>query len=119
MLAHPACFRLLAGSPADGWCQALVIEGFGGTSDAGDDLSEPRVPPFAGLRTRDALYVEYQTEERELYNLAADPDETENVIARADPSTVAALASRLAGVRTVRGADARAREDQLLALPLP
>jgi N-acetylglucosamine-6-sulfatase len=110
---------LLRGQSPDRWRQALLLEGFGGLGDnSASTIVEP-VPPFTGLRTANALYVEYATGERELYNLADDPGETINLINRANRDTVAALAGRLASLRTAREAAARTLEDAPLAAPLP
>ena len=57
------------------------------------------------IRTPDWTYVEYGTGERELYDLARDPDQLDNVVETADPALVAALAARLAELRTCAGAE--------------
>jgi N-acetylglucosamine-6-sulfatase len=111
---------LFGGETPSTWRQSLVIEGFGGTGD--DDADGARgepVPPFAALRTNDALYVEYDSGERELYNLADDPGELENVVKRADQSTVANLAGRLARLRKAGGKNGRSLEDAPVSLDLP
>jgi N-acetylglucosamine-6-sulfatase len=110
---------LLRGAKPDGWRQALLIEGFGGDSDDSAPAAGEPVPPFAGVRTVDALYVEYDTGERELYNLAADPGETENLISEVDGMTAGAFAGRVARLRTAAGAASRALENAPLALSLP
>jgi arylsulfatase A-like enzyme len=66
---------------------------------------------FDGIRTPDWTYVEYGTGERELYDLARDPDQLDNVVETADPALVAALAARLAELRTCAGAGCRRLED--------
>jgi N-acetylglucosamine-6-sulfatase len=73
------------------------------------------VPSYHGLRTRDALYVEYATGERELYDLARDPAQLENAIGSADAARLAALAGRVTALRSCAGARCRALEDE----PLP
>jgi arylsulfatase A-like enzyme len=63
---------------------------------AGDEV----IPPWWEVRTQRFAYVEYQTDERELYDLRADPSELRNVVD--DPAyaaTVAHLADRLASLR--------------------
>ena len=70
-----------------------------------------RSAQFDGIRTADWAYVEYGTGELELYDLARDPDQLDNVIDTADPALVAALAARLAELRTCRGAECRGLED--------
>jgi hypothetical protein len=94
-----------------------VLEGFGGTGD--DSGGGEPVPPFAGLRTNDAAYIEYDSGERELYNLTADPAQLENLIKRADKSSVANLAGRLARLRKAGGKSGRALEDAPFSLVMP
>jgi len=62
------------------------------------------------LRTQDRLYVEYQTGERELYDLSSDPDELESLYPAADPGLVAKLSARMAELRRCAGANCRAAE---------
>jgi N-acetylglucosamine-6-sulfatase len=66
---------------------------------------------FDAIRTPDWTYVEYGTGERELYDLARDPDQLDNVVETADPALVTALAARLAELRTCAGAECRRLED--------
>jgi N-acetylglucosamine-6-sulfatase len=68
---------------------------------------------FDAIRTTGWTYVEYGTGERELYDLAADPYQLDNVVETADPALVAALATRLAELRTCGGAECRRLEDLL------
>ena len=70
-----------------------------------------RSAQFDAVRTTGWTYVEYGTGERELYDLARDPDQLENVIATADPALVAALAARLTELRTCAAAECRRLED--------
>jgi N-acetylglucosamine-6-sulfatase len=77
---------LLDGSVAD-WRDALILEGWS-TRD-GDDF-------FQALRTADRKYVRHPTGETELYDLAADPYELDNLAGRAEQAAeVARLAARL------------------------
>jgi arylsulfatase A-like enzyme len=66
---------------------------------------------FDAIRTPDWTYVEYGTGERELYDLARDPYQLDNVVETADPALVAALSARLAELRTCAGAACRSLED--------
>ncbi len=62
----------------------------------------PAVPPWWGVRTTDGRwrYVEWDTGERELYDLTADPWELTNVAGDPDyAETEAALAIRLEELR--------------------
>jgi hypothetical protein len=61
--------------------------------------------PFAGLRTDGFVYLEYANGDRELYDLAKDPDELQSV--HADPAYADVrdeLARRLAALRGCAGA---------------
>jgi arylsulfatase A-like enzyme len=66
---------------------------------------------FDAIRTPEWSYVEYGTGERELFDLARDPHQLDNVVETADPALVAALAGRLAELRTCAGAECRRLED--------
>jgi N-acetylglucosamine-6-sulfatase len=66
---------------------------------------------YDAIRTTDWTYVEYGTGERELYDLAGDPHQLENVVDTADPALVAALAARLDELRLCGGAECRQLED--------
>ena len=48
------------------------------------------IPPYVGVRTATFTYVEYSTGERELYDVATDPYELQNLASRASPTTLAA-----------------------------
>ena len=76
---------------------------------AADEID--RSAQFDAIRTAAWTYVEYGTGERELYDLARDPHQLENVVETADPALVAALAARLAELRTCEGAECRRLED--------
>ena len=61
-----------------------------------------KIPDYAGVRTDRYLYVEYVNGDRELYDLATDPDEMHN-LAGTRPDVEAALAARVAALRSCRG----------------
>ncbi|MBX6381877.1 MAG: sulfatase [Microbispora sp.] len=64
----------------------------------------PNSPPsYAMVRTERYAYVEYETGERQLYDLWNDPAELHNIAATADPGLTAALAARLALLRSCSG----------------
>jgi arylsulfatase A-like enzyme len=81
--------------------------------DAGKELGRdiviengPGAEHFAGLRTRNFLYIEYADGARELYDLRRDPDQLQSL--HADPAYAglrAELARRLALLRDCKGAD--------------
>jgi arylsulfatase A-like enzyme len=70
-----------------------------------------RSAQYDAIRTADWIYIEYGTGERELYDLAGDPLQLDNVVESADPALVAALAARLAELRTCAGSECRRLED--------
>ena len=127
------------GPSPDGWRQALLLEhGFPGdppvlTPDLPDEIDpadddqddaeaedvavaatavRPRAAPvFQGLRTTHPLsYVEYVTGERELYDLATDPNQLRNGYGTADPALTARLAAWLQVLRDCAGAACRNAE---------
>lgn len=74
------------------WRTAVLVEskaGFG--EEPPDDM-----PAYAAVRTEDVSYVEYETGERELYDLARDPDELENLVGVVDQGRISRLHERLA-----------------------
>lgn len=68
------------------------------------------IPAYRGIRTKDYLYVEYVTGERELYDLNKDPYELQNLSATADPALLKQLSSWLAELRRCVAASCRAAE---------
>ena len=81
--------------------------------DAGISMAEvERAGHFNGLMTKEQLYVEYaDTGERELYELAADPYQLNNVAKEAAPAFLAMLSGRVADLVSCAGAECRQIED--------
>jgi len=71
------------------------------------------IPDYQALRTREFLYVEYGTGERELYNLRTDPWEMESFHATADSALLTQLTSALGKLRRCAGVSCRAAERAL------
>lgn len=67
------------------------------------------IPGFAAIRTKDYLYVEYVTGERELYDLRADPYQLESLHSVAAPSLLGGLSEQLARLKACAGANCRER----------
>ncbi len=67
-------------------------------------------PGLEAIRTQRHLYVEYDTGERELYDLKKDPYELRNIYEGADPGLLRRLQERLGQLRGCAGADCRAVE---------
>ena len=68
-------------------------------------------PGLEAVRTADHLYVEYETGERELYDLKEDPYQLRNRYDTADPNLVRRMEERLGTLRGCAGATCRATED--------
>jgi N-acetylglucosamine-6-sulfatase len=66
---------------------------------------------FNAIRTRDVIYVEYGTGERELYDLRQDPHQLVNAVEEADPALVEALAARMHELEVCSGEECRSLED--------
>jgi arylsulfatase A-like enzyme len=108
------------------WRQAFLVE-------AATELGRTPVPPISGdqlpedwrhvphkdwgrpgleaIRTKERLYVEYGTGERELYDLKEDPYELNSVYKSTDPRLLRRLQGRLAVLRECSGATCRAAEE--------
>lgn len=70
-------FLLLMENPSAPWRDGFLIEQY---QDDGEDRSMTSlVPAYVGFRTDEWKYVEYETGERELYNLLNDPYEMNNL----------------------------------------
>ncbi len=119
---------LLSSAPPPAWRQGFLVELFGvvrarnqpapDPAEADDD--GPAVPPYRALRTADALYVEYETGERELYDLRADPHQLDNLAPAADSAALAPFSARLADLAECATDACRAAEDAPApATPVP
>jgi N-acetylglucosamine-6-sulfatase len=88
---------LLSRTPADlgQWRQELLVEYWA--------ADEEGIPNWTALRTDKLTYVEYATGERELYELADDPFELDNLNEATPAPDLAALNERLARLRGCHG----------------
>ena len=68
-------------------------------------------PGLVAVRTEGHLYVEYETGERELYNLREDPYQLDNHYGEANPALLKRLKGHLEALRECSGADCPAAED--------
>lgn len=123
---------LTSTSPPSVWRKVLLLEHAGPSlTEASDDpLLEPQddfdvqaaatggAPVFVGLRTKSQAlsghgpinYVEYDTGERELYDLSIDPDQLNNGYATAGTPLKADLSAWLASLRQAAGQTLRNAE---------
>jgi len=88
---------------ATDWRSAFLVEGY---------ASEKAVhrPPYRAVRTTDRLYVEYDTGERELYDMRADPYQLESQHETADPEFIAHLEEQLDELLDCAGESCRTAE---------
>ena len=114
----------LRGATPSAWRKALLLEHAGPsiTLPSDDPLLEPPdafdiqavasggAPIFAGLRTAENTYVEYDNGERELYNLATDPAELDNAYSTANPALKTNLSQWLGSLRSASGSTLRSAE---------
>ncbi|MGI8855366.1 MAG: sulfatase family protein [Thermomicrobiales bacterium] len=95
-----------------GNAKATRAAGTTASSGTGAGKASLGLPEFHGLRTKDYVYIEYVTKERELYDLTKDPNELQSTAGNADPALLNQLAARLAELQKGAGAAMRAAEQQ-------
>ncbi len=106
----------------DHWRQGVLIEHYPGTepfmSKSEKKLfqfsQKPHLTAYKAVRSNHYLYVEYQSGERELYDLRKDPDELRNIVKEADPTLVKRLSAWIGHVAQCGGAGCREAEDAKL-----
>ncbi|MFB4282405.1 sulfatase [Nonomuraea sp. MTCD27] len=96
---------LLKGTPPGDWRKQVLIE-FSRPADPSSAAQTP-VPAYQALRTDQYTYVRYETGERQLYDLHADPYQLRNLAEYADPALVGRLDQRLTGMAGCSGATCR------------
>ncbi|MDX6380132.1 MAG: N-acetylglucosamine-6-sulfatase, partial [Rubrobacteraceae bacterium] len=88
---------LLRGEDPSSWRSAVLLEGFQKPN------KKRSLPPYEAIRTETHKYVEYDTGDKELYDLETDPYELDNIYESADSSLVADLKARLDALRSCAG----------------
>ncbi|MCJ7434138.1 MAG: DUF4976 domain-containing protein, partial [Anaerolineales bacterium] len=73
-------FLKLLSDPTAVWRDGFLIEQYQDAEEEGGMTA--LVPSYVGFRTKEWKYVEYETGERELYNLLDDPFELSNLAAQ-------------------------------------
>ena len=68
------------------------------------------VPPFAGVRSDRYTYVRYDDGDRDLYDLAADPQQLQDIAASASTTLLASLDRWLHAMRKCKGEGCRLAE---------
>src|SRR3954447_1353040 len=76
--------------------------------------TETSTPPFRALRSKEILYTEYETGERELYNLRQDPYELSDIARKAPKSLLRESSHRLEALSGCAGSDCARLEDEPL-----
>ena len=105
---------LMRGEEPPSWRSAVLLEAFldgKSVSGEGDEGSRTDQTAFQAVRTETHKYVEHENGEKELYDLANDPYELENVYETADPALVEDLKARLEALRDCSGDGCREAED--------
>lgn len=95
---------------ATGWRNEVLLEGFGSESESLEGAELP-TPAFRALRTESSLYAEYDTGERELYDLKRDPDQLENIARDTPKATLVEFSRQLDALATCAAATCRVAED--------
>ncbi|MEI6361136.1 MAG: sulfatase [Actinomycetes bacterium] len=106
---------LSSGQVPGDWRTGSLSESMGRSTPKDPDYQPDAPPRFSSLRTPQWLFVVYRDGERELYDLAADPYELNNIVSTADPAIVAALNSQLQALRACQGPGCRVAD----SLPVP
>jgi N-acetylglucosamine-6-sulfatase len=102
---------LLGSSPPSSWRTAFLEEGWRPQS--------PPVPTNKGVRTQQHMYVEYDTGERELYDLSTDPYQLQSKPRTGNEQLYSTLESRLNALRACSGEGCRTAEWATTPPPSP
>jgi N-acetylglucosamine-6-sulfatase len=97
---------ILTGGTFTSWRKRILLEHWG---------EFPTIPTYAGLRTPQFLYVQYENDarDRELYDLVHDPYQTDNVSGAAEYQDIAGvLARKLDRMRGCSGDSCRLEENR-------
>ncbi len=118
--------------PPKDWRSAFMVEAatevsgtlaprLSGDQLPGDRRHAPREewgrPGLEAIRTEEHLYVEYETGERELYDLREAPHKLNNECESTDPELVRHLQRRLAALRGCSGTSCEPAEDTITFRP--
>ena len=109
---------LLTDSPPPSWREAFLEEGWPTDSDAqGTSGGLPKIPVNKGAHTQDHVFIEYETGERELYDLSKDPYQLASKPQAGNEQLYSGLNARLGNLRDCSGEGCRAAE--WASSPLP
>jgi N-acetylglucosamine-6-sulfatase len=91
---------LLSANPPASWRTAFLVE----HRRTPEEFAYVRaIPNYSAVRTARYDYVEYETGEKELYDLNADPTELTNIYASASPALLSNLRARLDALKSCAG----------------
>ncbi len=99
---------LVSASPPAPWRTAFMVEHRRFMNEGTYTVDKP---DYDAVRTSQYLYVEYQTGERELYDLSTDPYELTSLHASASPALLSDLKARLDALKSCAGAECKTAED--------
>jgi hypothetical protein len=97
-----------------GWRDVALIEGFGKETESNEG-AETSTPAFLALRSEDVLYTEYETGERELYNLRKDPYQIANIAREVSKSLLRDYSRQLEALASCAGSECARLENDPLA----
>ena len=89
--------NVLSGASPATWRSAFLIEDWSG--GGGEPLE---TPTYKGIRTDTHKYVEYDTGEKDLYDLSFDPYELQSFPEGTNPALLDSFSSRLESLRLYR-----------------
>jgi hypothetical protein len=96
------------------WRDVALLEGFGKETESIDGDETP-TPPFRALRSEDILYAEYESGERELYDLRKDPYQISNIAPNVPNPVLREYSRRLKALGACKGSECAQYEDD----PMP
>ncbi len=101
------------------WRQGVLIEHHPGNEPFSSKFERKMVvnstlPVYSAVRSQNYLYVEYDSGERELYDLRKDIDELHNIYSTAAPALLKRLSAWLAHMKTCAAATCRLAEEMPL-----
>ena len=92
------------------WRQAMPIEFYGHKVEE----NETAKPWYLGVRTLDSLYVEYEEDFIEFYDLTNDPDQLENIARNTDPELLTQFSTWLQEIYPSSGEKCRQLENEFI-----
>ncbi|HEY2917778.1 MAG TPA: hypothetical protein VGK77_02160, partial [Candidatus Binatia bacterium] len=72
---------------------------------------KPHLTAYEAVRSGQHLFVQYQSGEREFYDLVSDPDELDNIVAKVDPRIIKRYSLWLDQLKKCKAAACRKAED--------